>query len=95
MSGMDHNHSAKHHAAVDGICLAMLSHSCGTNCVNAELLNISRKVLAQVMVVQTGAVVLDATPKSLALHLVAVRSSDIGPPPIPFAFIRSYSILRI
>jgi hypothetical protein len=70
--------------------------SCKTGCDIAERLNISRKVVPQVTVVQTGAVVLDATSKFLAPHLEDGWSLGSGPPSLsPSAYTASYSILRI
>jgi hypothetical protein len=48
-----------------------------------------------VTVVQTGAVVLDATSKRFAPQLESAWSLDSGPPPFPSAYTSSYSILRI
>jgi hypothetical protein len=94
MPGMAHNHSAMHRPTVEGISLAVLSQACATNCVNAELLNNSRKVIPQVTVVQRGVVVLGAT-SFPAPHLVAAWSLDSGPPSLPSESVASYSILRI
>ena len=96
MPGMAHNHSAMHHAAVGDMTLvAWQAQSCQTDCAVAERLNISRKVVPQVTVVQTGAVVLDAIPKFLAPHLESAWNLDSGPPSFPSAYTASYSILRI
>jgi hypothetical protein len=70
--------------------------SCKTGCAIAERLNISRKVVPQVTVVQTGAVVLDATSKFLVPHLEDGWSLGRDPPSLsPSAYTASYSILRI
>jgi hypothetical protein len=95
MPGMAHNHSDMHHSIVGAMTLVVEGQSCKTGCATAERLNISRKVVPQVTVVQTGAVVLDATSKFLAPHLESAWSLDSGPPSLPSAYTASYSILRI
>ena len=62
MPGMAHNHSAMHQYVVGDMIFAVGAQSCQTDCAVVEQLNISRKVVPQVTVVQTGAVVLTATP---------------------------------
>ena len=73
----------------------MVSHSCQSNCVTAERLNVSRKVVPQVTVVQTGAVVLDATAKFLVPDPAASWILDRSSPSPPSAYAASFSILRI
>jgi hypothetical protein len=48
-----------------------------------------------VTVIQTGAVVLDATSKFFAPHLESAWSLDSSPPPFPSACTASYNVLRI
>jgi hypothetical protein len=95
MPGMAHNHSALHDSIVGAMTLVVDGQSCKTVCATAERLNISRKAVPGVTVVQTGAVVLDATSKFLAPHLESTWSLDNGPPSLPSAYTASYSILRI
>jgi hypothetical protein len=95
MPGMAHNHSAMHQYVVGDMIFVLGAQSCQTDCAVVEQFNISRKVVPQLTVVQTGAVVLDATSKSFAPHLEGAWSLDSGPPPFPSAYTSSYSILRI
>jgi len=95
MRGMAHNHSAMHQYVVGDMIFVVGAQSCQTDCAGVEQLNISRKVVPQVTVVQTGAVVLDATSKFFAPHLEGAWSLDSGPPPFPSADTSSYSVLRI
>ena len=95
MPGMAHNHSAMHQYVVGDMIFVVGAQSCQTDCAVVEQLNISRKVVRQVTVVQTGAVVLDATSKLFAPHLEGAWSLDSGPPPFPSADTSSYSVLRI
>ena len=95
MSGMPHNHSAIHHSGIRDIRLVVAAQSCGTDCAAAERINISRKVVPQLKVVQTGAVVLDACAKFLSPHLEGSWSLNSGPPSFPSAHAASYGILRI
>jgi hypothetical protein len=53
MPGMVDQHSAMNHSAVEAMSVVMVSRSCETACVTAERLNVSRKVVPQVTVVQT------------------------------------------
>ena len=92
MAGMAHGHSAMNHSTVGDMSLVMVSPSCQTNCVTAKGLNVSRKVVPQVTVVESGAVVLDITAEFLAPDPVAAWISDSGPPAAYAAF---FSILRI
>ena len=95
MPGMAHNHSAMHQYVVGDMIFVVGAQSCQTDCAVVEQLNISRKVLPQVTVVQTGAVVLGTTSKFFAPHLEGAWSLDSGPPPFPSADTSSYSVLRI
>ena len=95
MPGMAHNHSAMHHSSSGDITLVGGAQSCRTDCAVADRLNTSRKIVPQVTIVQTGAVVLDASPKCLDRDLENVWSLDSGPPSFPFAAAASFSILRI
>jgi hypothetical protein len=95
MPGMADNHSAMHHSMVGDMTLVWQAQSCMTGCATAGPLNISGKVVPQVTVVQTGAVVLDANSKFLASCLESVWSLDSGPPRFPAGYAASYSILRI
>jgi hypothetical protein len=95
MPGMVHDHSGMNHSGVEDMSPAMVSQSCQTNCVASESLKVSRKVVPQVTVVQTGAVVLNTTAKSLAPDPAAAWSSDSGPPGPPTACISSFIVLRI
>ena len=96
MPGMAHNHSAMHHSSSGDITLVGGAQSCRTDCAVAERrLNTSRKIVAQLTVVQTGAIVLDASPKCLDRDLESAWSLDSGPPSFSSAHGASFSILRI
>jgi hypothetical protein len=95
MPGMVHNHSAMHHAVVGNVILVVGAQLCQTDCAVAERLSSSRKVVLQVTAVQTGATVLDASPKFLDRDLESAWSLDSGPPSLPPAHTASYSVLRI
>jgi len=95
MAGMAHNHSAMDHSVVGDITLIVAAQSCQRDCAVVERLNISRKVVPEVTLVQTGAVVLDTNSKFFAPHLESAWSLDSGPPCFPSAYTSSYSILRI
>jgi len=95
MPGIAHDHSAMHHSAVEDMTLVMQAHSCQADCAVAERLNTSRKIVPQVTVVQTGTVVLDASPKCLDRDVESAWSLDSGPPSFPSGYSASYSILRI
>jgi hypothetical protein len=95
MPGMAHHHSAMHHSIVGAMTLVAQGQSCKTGCATAGRLNIARKVVPRVTVVQTGAVVLDATSKLLAPHLESACSLANGPPSLPSACTASYRVLRI
>ena len=95
MPGMAHNRSAMNYPAIQAMSLAMVSHSCQSNCVTAERLNASRKVVPQVRVVESGPLVLDTTAEVAAPDPAAAWSSDNSPPYRPSAYTASFTILRI
>ncbi len=95
MPGIARNHSGMHHSDIGDITLVVAAQSCRTDCAVGQRLSSSRKVVPQVTVVQTGAVVLDATSKCLAPHLESEWNLDSGPPSFPSAHTATYSILRI
>jgi hypothetical protein len=95
MSGMAHDHSAMNHPGVEAIKAVLASQSCQTNCVTSERLNVWRKAVPQVTVVQTRVVVLGASAEFLAPDFTAVWGLDSGPPAPPPAHAASFSILRI
>src|SRR5581483_226240 len=95
MPGMVHDHSAMNPPAVEAMSLVMVSQSCQTDCVTAERLDASRKVVPQVTVVQTTAVVLDTTADSLVPDFSAAWELNNGPPVLPYVRAASFSILRI
>lgn len=100
MPRMAHNHSAMRHHAVGDLALAEVTvvvgaQSCQTDCAVVEQLNISRQVVPQVIVVQTGAVVMVVSFKFLGPHVVGAWNLDSGPPCSPSPHTASYSILRI
>jgi hypothetical protein len=80
MPGMAHNHM--HQFVVGDMTFVVGAQSCQTDCAAVEQLNISRKAVPQVTVIQTGAVVLDATSKFFAPHLESAWSLDSSPPPL-------------
>jgi hypothetical protein len=95
MPGMAHDHSAMHHSAVGDMTFVVQAHSCQSDCAVAERQNVARKVVPQLTVTQTSAVVLDASPKFLDRHVENAWSLDSGPPSFPSAPGASFSILRI
>lgn len=95
MPGMAHHHSAMHHSDIGDITLAVAAQSCGADCAVAERLNIARKVVPQLTVVQTGAVALEASSRFSGPHVENAWSLDSGPPSFPSVHTASYSILRI
>ncbi len=96
MPGMAHNHSGMHHSVVGAMTRVLEAQSCKTGCATAERLNIARRVVPHVAVVQTGTAVLDAPPEVLGPHLEGAWSLDSGPPLLlPSAYPAFYSILRI
>src|ERR1700730_9542639 len=94
MPRMAHHLSAMHHANVGDVILVVEGQSCQKDCAVVEQFNISRKVVPQVTVVQTGTVVLDATSEFVAPHLESTWSLDSGPPSLRSAC-TSYCVLRI
>jgi hypothetical protein len=95
MPGMVHDHSAMNPPAVEAMSLVMVSRACQTDCVTAERLDASRKVVPQVTAVQTASVVLDTTADALAPDFSATWGLNSGPPAFPYARAASFSILRI
>ncbi len=95
MPGMVHDHSAMNPPAVEVISQALVSQSCQTNCVTAERLDTSRKVVPQVGAVHSQTVVLDTTVDFLAADATAVWGLDSSPPAPSPAHVASFSILRI
>ena len=95
MPRMAHNHSAMHPSGIGDTARVVAAQSCRTDCAVAERQNIARKVVAQVTVAQTGAVVLDVSTKFLNRDLESRWSLDSGPPSFPTACIVVYGILRI
>ncbi len=95
MSGMAHDHSAMNHPGVEAMSAVLMSQSCQTDCVTAERLNVWRKVVPQVTVVRSGAVVLGTTAEFLVPDFTAAWGLDSGPPARPPARAASFSILRI
>jgi len=81
--------------AAEVMSLVMVSQSCQTDCVTAERLDASRKVVPQVTVVQTTSVVPDTTADSLVPDFSAAWGLNSGPPALPYARAASFSILRI
>ena len=95
MPGMVHDHSAMNPPAVEIMNLVMMSQSCQTNCVTAERLDTSRKIVPQVRAVHSQTVVLDTTVDFLAADATAVWGLDSSPPAPSPAHVMSFSILRI
>ena len=95
MPGMAHDHSAMDHPGVEAVSAVLVSQSCQTNCVTAERLNVWRKVVPEVRVVRSSAVVLSTTAEFLAPDFTAVWGLDSGPPAPPPAQAAAFSILRI
>jgi hypothetical protein len=95
MSGMAHDHSAMNHPRVQAMSPVMVSHLCQTNCVAAERLNASRKIVPQVTVVESGAVVLDTAADFVRPDPATAWSSDSSPPYSTSVYSASFSILRI
>jgi hypothetical protein len=95
MPGMAHNHLAMHHSGSGNMILGGGAQSCRTDCAVADRLNTSRKIVPQVTIVQTGAVVLDASPKCLDRDLENAWSLASGPPSFSSAPSASFSILSI
>jgi len=95
MPGKVHDHSSMNHPDVEAMSAVLMSQSCQTNCVTAERLNVWRKIVPQVTIVRSRAVVLDTTAAFLAPDFTAAWGLDSGPPARPPAHAASFSILRI
>jgi hypothetical protein len=95
MPGMAHDHSAMNHSPVGELTFVVQAHSCQSDCAVAEALNISRRVVPQVTVVQTSTIVRDASSTFLGPHLEGAWNLDSGPPFLPSQCIASYRVLRI
>jgi hypothetical protein len=96
MSGMVHDHSAMSHPGVEAIRAVLISQSCQTNCVATERLNVWRKVVCQVTVGRSDAVVPGVPAEFLAPGSTATAwGLDSGPPAPPRAHAAAFSILRI
>ena len=95
MPGMAHDHSAMNHPGVDDMRAVLMSQSCRPNCVAAERLNVWRKVVPHVTVVQSGNVVLGTTAKFLAPDSAAAWILDGSPPSPHPAYAASFSVLRM
>src|SRR5256885_2031459 len=80
MPGMDHGHSAMNRPAFEDTRLVVGSGSCQANCVTADRLKVSRKVVPQLTVVQAGAVVLEAAAKFVASDPWTADSGAPVPP---------------
>jgi len=93
MPGMAHAHSAMDHPGVDAKSSVLVSQSCRANCDTAERLNVSRNVIPQVTVIQSGTVILDIEAELLTPDPGSSGSSDSSPPSSASA--ASFSILRI
>ena len=95
MPGMVHDHSAMNPRGVEATSPMLVSQSCRSNCVTAERLNVSRKVVPQVTVVKSGLVVLATAAGYLMPDPARAWSSDNSPPSLPSASAASFRILRI
>jgi hypothetical protein len=95
MPGMVHHHLATNHPGVEATSRMLVSQSCRSNCVTAERINVSRKVVPQVTVVESGLVVVDTTAEYLMPDPARAWSSDTSPPPLPSASATSFRVLRI
>ncbi len=95
MPGMVHGHSALNHSGVEAMRAVLMSQSCQTSCVTAERLSVWRRVVPQVTVVRSSAVVLGTMVEFVAPDFTAAWGLDSGPPTPPPAHAASFSILRI
>jgi len=95
MPGMAHDHSAMDHPGVEAVSAVLVSQSCQTNCTTTERLSVWRKIVPQVTVVRSRAVVLSTTAEFLALDFTAAWGFDSGPPAPSPPHLASFSILRI
>jgi hypothetical protein len=94
MPGMTHHHAITTHADTEIVTPVLMSQSCLSNCDKAERLNLFRRVVPQVTIVQTGVVVSHTTVKFIAPDPATAWTSDSGPP-LPTPSLASFSILRI
>jgi hypothetical protein len=94
MPGMAHDRSAMDHLSVEAVSAVSLS-PCRTNCATTERVNVWRKVVPEVPVVRSSAVVLSKTIEFLAPNCIAVWGLDSGPPAPHPVRAASFSILRI
>jgi hypothetical protein len=94
MPGMIHDHSTVNHADIDAVTPVLLSQSCPSICGRAECLSLSRRVVPQVTVAQTGVVLLNTKAKFLVPDTASTWSSGLGHAP-PTASTASFTILRI
>jgi hypothetical protein len=95
MPGMVHDHSTMNHPRIKSMSPVLVSQSCQPNCSTAERVNVSRNIVPQLTIVQSGALFLDTTAEFLAPNPAAAWSMDNGPPSSPSAYAASFSILRI
>ena len=96
MPGMVHDHSAMNHSGGMAMRPMLVSQSCQPNCSIAERLAASRKIVPQLTVVESGAVILEsATAKFVEPEFTEASSSDSGPPAATTAHFGSFSVLRI
>ena len=95
MPGMGHDHSAMNHASAEAMSPVLASQSCRTNCVTAERLAVSRKIVFQVTSVQTDVVAFETTARFLAPDPTSSWFSDGTPPVPPSLYAAHFSILRI
>jgi hypothetical protein len=83
------------HPGLEAMSAVLVSQSCETNCTTTERLNVWRKIVPQVTVVRSSAVVLSTAAEFLALDFTAAWGFDIGPPAPSPPHLASFSILRI
>ena len=95
MPGMVHDHSGMNRPVLEAMSAVSVSQSCQADCVTAERLNVWRKLVPQVTVVRSIAVVLGTTAKFLVPDFTGAWGLDSGPPVPPPAHAASFSILRI
>jgi hypothetical protein len=95
MPGMVHDGSAMNDPGVEAVSAVLVSQSCQTNCTTTERLSVWRKIVPQVTVVRSRAVVLSTTAEFLALDFTAAWGFDSSPPAPSPPHLASFSILRI
>ena len=95
MPGMAHDHSAMDHPGIEAVSTVLVSPSCQTGCATTERLSVWRKIVPQVTVVRSSAVVLSTAAEFLALDFTAAWGFDSGPPAPSPPHLASFSILRI